>query len=274
LTERHVGNTRVSVGFGQLTGGHLPRRDRLTILVALGAVVGLAWFCLVLGTSQMSMVSGHVGAGMGMMVPSWTATRLLLTFLMWAVMMAAMMLPGATPAILTYAAVVTRIAPAQIQALCTTLFAAAYVLVWAAFSVGATLLQFALDKIGLLSPASAVSSTVLGGSILILTGLYQWAPLKDLCLKHCQTPLTSLAKNWQPGTRGALVMGVQHGIYCVGCCWALMLLLFVGGVMNVLWVAGISLFVLLEKLAGVGSRRGQWISGTCLVMLGIGVIAG
>lgn len=249
----------------------LPRRDRLLIWAALVAVVSLGWGYLVLSAAHMDMeVAAH--AAMGMMAVPWTPGHFVLTFLMWAVMMVAMMLPSTAPAVLTYGAVVGRVAPAQKPLVSTALFALAYILVWAGFSLTATLLQWGLEQAALLSPVMATSSGILGGSLLILAGLYQWAPLKDFCLKHCQTPLSFIAAHWRPGAAGALAMGLRHGVYCVGCCWALMLLLFVGGVMNLLWVAAISVFVLMEKLIGSGTRAGRWLSGGALVAAGVFVL--
>jgi predicted metal-binding membrane protein len=235
-------------------------------------VIALAWTYLVVSSTRMgAAASAH--AMMGMMEMPWTAAHVVLTFLMWAVMMVAMMLPSTIPMALTYAAVHRRVAPSQSPTLPVTFFASGYLLVWLGFSVGATLLQWALEQAALLSPALVAASPLLGGSLLILAGLYQWAPLKEFCLRRCQMPLAFIAHHWRAGRGGAVRMGVEHGVYCVGCCWALMLLLFVGGVMNLIWVAAIAVFVLLEKL-GARARVARWISGAGLVAGGGAVMWG
>lgn len=255
----------------EASGALLRWRDKALILMALTAVIALAWGYLVVSAAHMDMApSGH--HAMSMMAVPWTATHFILTLLMWAVMMVAMMLPSATPMVLTYAAVTSRIAPARGRIASTTLFAFGYVLVWSVFSLGATLLQWGLERAMLMSPGMVTSSPWLGGGLLIAAGLYQWTPLKAFCLRHCQTPLAFIAQHWQEGSRGALRMGVEHGAYCVGCCWPLMLLLFVGGVMNLLWVAAIAVFVLVEKLLSAGTQTGRWLSGGGLVAAGTLII--
>jgi predicted metal-binding membrane protein len=183
-------------------------------------------------------------------------------------MMVAMMLPSAAPMVLTYAAVVGRVAPEQSRQSSVAVFAAAYLLVWFGFSLGATLLQWSLESAAVLSSTTMALGPLLGGGLLLVAGLYQFSPLKEFCLRKCQSPLTFIASNWRPGRDGALQMGVRHGAYCVGCCWALMLLLFVGGVMNLLWLAAISALVLVEKLIGPGTRIARWVSGGALVSAG------
>jgi predicted metal-binding membrane protein len=151
-------------------------------------------------------------------------------------------------------------------------FVSGYVAVWSAFALAATTMQWALDRAALLSPHMAATSPVLGGAILIAAGLYQWTPLKDACLGLCRSPVAFVMGHWRPGTVGASRMGAEHGAFCVGCCWALMGLLFVGGVMNLLWVAAITVAVLAEKLA----PKGGWIAratGAALVLGGAWVMA-
>ena len=161
-------------------------------------MIALAWAYLVVSTTGMeAAASAH--AMMGMTEVPWTAAHLALTFLMWAVMMVAMMLPSATPMVLTYAAVTRRVAPSQSSALSVALFASGYLLVWLGFSIGATLLQWVLEQVALLSPALVAASPLLGGSLLIIAGLYQWAPLKEFCLQHCQMPLAFVAHHWRAG---------------------------------------------------------------------------
>jgi predicted metal-binding membrane protein len=250
-----------------VSGVLLDRRDRLVLLGALATVAMLAWGYLALHAAHMDGSSAS-HAAMGMTAVPWTAAHFAVTLLMWAVMMVAMMLPSANPMVLTYASVVGRLAPEQGNRSSAAAFAAAYLLVWFGFSVGATLLQAGLERAALVSPTTIASGPLLGGVLLILAGIYQWSPLKDFCLRNCQSPLTFIARNWRPGLEGAFRMGLRHGSYCVGCCWALMLLLFVGGVMNLLWVAAISVFVILEKLIGTAPRLVRGLSGGALVLAG------
>jgi predicted metal-binding membrane protein len=242
---------------------YLAARDRLAVLAGLGAVVVLAWIYLFLEAAQMqNMTMADAGAAMAM--KPWNEIDLLLLFLMWAVMMVAMMLPSMSSATLIYAAVVRRISPQQSAGRSTVGFVFGYVLAWTLFSVLATGLQWGLERLALLSPAMVSTSPVFGGLLLIVAGLYQWSPLKEICLKHCQAPLTYLAQHWRQGEGGAVL--------CIGCCWALMALLFVGGVMNLLWIAAIAFFVLLEKLALPGGRVGLWLSGLTAVAVGVAFI--
>ncbi len=219
-----------TLALSSLSGAVLRRRDKFVLLAALAAVVGLAWGYLVLNAAHMDMeATAH--AAMGMSAHPWTGAYFSLTLLMWVVMMVAMMLPSAAPMVLTYAAVVHRLAPKQNRTASVMVFTAGYLLVWFGFSLGATLLQWGLERVALLSPTMVASTPLLGGALLIAAGLYQRSPVKEFCLKNCQSPLTFIAANWRRGQDGALRMGLWHGAYCVGCCWALMLLLFVGGVM-------------------------------------------
>jgi predicted metal-binding membrane protein len=183
---------------------------------------------------------------------AWTGIDFLLTFLMWAVMMVGMMLPGATPMILLFATVNRKRREAGAPYVSTGLFTSGYATSWAGFSLGATLVQWALHSLGLLSPMMASSTAALGGGALVAAGVYQWTPLKNACLTHCQTPLTFITGHWREGGLGAYRMGVEHGVFCVGCCWVLMAILFVGGVMNLFWVAGLAILVLIEKIAPPG----------------------
>ncbi len=263
--------TTVPLATAEQARPHLTAQDRLAVLAGLGAVVVLAWIYLFLEAAQMqNMTMADAGAAMAM--KPWNEIDLLLLFLMWAVMMVAMMLPSVSSATLIYAAVVRRISPQQSAGRSTVGFVFGYVLAWTLFSVLATGLQWGLERLALLSPAMVSTSPVFGGLLLIVAGLYQWSPLKEVCLKHCQAPLTYLAQHWRQGEGGAVLMGLHHGLYCIGCCWALMALLFVGGVMNLLWIAAIAFFVLLEKLALPGGRVGLWLSGLTAVAVGVAFI--
>jgi predicted metal-binding membrane protein len=192
-----------------------------------------------------------------------------LLFLMWAVMMMAMMLPSAMPMILLQAAVVRKIGNGRSFAVSLGVFVGGYVVVWTLFSIAATALQAWLEYLALLSPMMVSKSPQLGGLILVAAGVYQVTPMKDVCLKHCQTPMAFVAAHWRPGVGGAFRMGLHHGLFCVGCCWLLMALLFVGGIMNLLWIAALAAFVLLEKIAIPGTRTGRAISGLCLMAAGV-----
>jgi predicted metal-binding membrane protein len=207
------------------------------------------------------------GASAWMMTPDWDLAHLLLLWTMWAVMMTGMMLPSASPLILLYGAAARRsshdTAAAQIYAL-----AAGYLVVWAVFSLGATALQRALAVLTLLSPMMEATSARLSAGLLIVAGLYQLTPLKLACLRACQSPLGFLVSRWRGGASGAFRLGLRHGAYCVGCCWALMLLLFAGGVMNLAVIAALTAFVAFEKLAPFGAT-GARISGALLCALGI-----
>jgi len=199
----------------------------------------------------------------------WTVGWAALMLAMWAVMMAAMMLPSAAPAILLYATLARRRAErGEALASAAGAFASGYVLVWALFSVAATALQFALEQAALMSPAMRTTSVALAGAALVGAGVYQWTSLKHACLRHCRSPLEFITEHWRSGASGALRMGATHGAYCVGCCWVLMLLLFVGGVMNFAWIAGLALFVLVEKVVPAGHRVAR-ASGVALVAWGV-----
>jgi len=203
------------------------------------------------------------GSGIGMAAaPVWTLGYAALVFVMWWIMMIAMMTPSAAPVILLFAAL-KRDAGGI-----TGLFLSGYLLIWGGFSLAATALQWGLNRLHLLSPGMAIDGAVLAGTVLILAGFYQLTPLKDACLKQCRAPAQFLTERHRPGATGALRMGLEHGAYCLGCCWALMALLFVGGVMNLYWIVGIAGFVALEKLAPQG-RTLTHILGGILVIAGL-----
>ncbi len=239
----------------------LLKRDRVVVLAGLAGVTGLAWAYLLV-----------IGAEMGAMeIRPWTGLDFLLMFLMWAVMMVAMMVPSAAPMILLFAAVHRKQREHGQTFAPVSAFVAGYVAVWSAFSLAATLLQWGLEQAVLLSPMMVSASPQLGGGLLVVAGLYQWTPLKYACLKHCRSPIHFLAHGLRKGSGGAFVMGLEHGAFCVGCCWILMGLLFVGGVMNLLWIAAIAVFVLIEKLLPYGAGGGR-ISGALLVLAGLFVL--
>ena len=213
------------------------------------------------------MYGSMSGASRWMMTPSWDAPHLFLLWAMWAVMMTGMMLPSAAPAILMFGLAARRRHRRQAAGLIYAL-AAGYLTIWALFSVLATVLQRILGERLLLSPMMEMTSAAAGATMLILAGAYQLTPLKDSCLRACQSPLGFLMRRWRDGWRGAFRMGLEHGLYCLGCCWALMLLLFVGGVMNLAVIGGLTAFVAVEKMRLLG-RQGARISGIVLVVFGL-----
>lgn len=177
----------------------------------------------------------------------WQPREYALVFAMWAVMMVAMMMPSASPMILTFAAMNRRRDEPQPPFSRTGAFSLGYLLVWVGFSLVASVAQGMLHQAALLDSMMVTTSTLLASLLLIVAGIYQWTPLKHFCLQHCRSPLAFLLNEWRDGTGGALAMGVKHGSYCLGCCWSLMALLFVAGVMNLLWIAALAILVLVEK---------------------------
>ena len=229
------------------------RRDRTIVLSGLVGVTLLAWVYMFylagnMGNMDMEMASPQL--------ETWKLVDFALTFVMWAVMMVAMMVPSASPMILMYSTLHRRQHKQDNPMAAISMFLLGYVIIWTAFSLVAALAQWVLHSTAQLSPMMEATSSVLGGTLLITAGVFQWTPLKHACLSHCRTPLGFLMNEWRDGNRGALMMGIQHGTFCVGCCWLLMALLFVAGVMNLLWVAAIATFVLIEKVVPAG----QWVS--------------
>jgi predicted metal-binding membrane protein len=249
------------------------RHDRAVVLGSLAFVVLLAWTYLLLGagldTKMMDM-----GGGQTMAMPAeWSLGYGLVIFVMWAVMMLAMMLPSAAPVTLLIAGIARKRAAAAGAARAgTALFVFGYLAVWLAFAAAATGLQWTLDEAGLLSRTMALGNVVLAGSVLVAAGVYQWTPLKEACLRHCRSPLDFILFHWRDGRLGAVASGIGHGFFCLGCCWMLMALLFVGGIMNLAWIAGIALLVLIEKTLPGGRRVGQ-MTGAVLVAWGIITLA-
>jgi predicted metal-binding membrane protein len=200
-------------------------------------------------------------------VQPWTPTEFGLRLAMWAVMMVAMMVPTAAPMTLMYAAVARKAAAQHNPLAPTFVFVAGYIAMWTVFSLAATIAQYALDRTALLSPMMVFRSSLFGAAVLIAAGIYQFTPLKNACLRNCRTPANFLSRYWRTGNLGAFRMGLRLGAYCVGCCWILMGLLFVGGVMNLLWIAAIAIFVLLEKTVPLGDVSGRW-AGAAMILVG------
>jgi predicted metal-binding membrane protein len=213
------------------------------------------------GQSMAPMMDAMTG------VQPWTATEFGLRLAMWAVMMVAMMVPSAAPMTLMYAAVACKAAAQHNPLAPTFVFVTGYIAMWTIFSVVATIAQHALDQAALLSPMMVSKSSLFGAALLIAAGVYQLTPFKNACLRNCRTPAHFLSRHWRIGNLGAFRMGLRLGAYCVGCCWILMGLLFVGGVMNLLWIAAIAIFVLLEKTIPFGELSGR-IAGAAMILVG------
>ena len=247
------------------------RHDRWAVGVCLLLVSAIAWLYILAGAGMgMSMLemTQPGQSSMDMVMPqSWSAGYAVVMFFMWWIMMIAMMLPSVTPTILLLAALNRRSSSEQQPYGNAAVFTIGYLLAWAVFSFAAVLVHWVLEQAGLLSMLMESASSILSGLLLILAGAWQFTPYKNSCLRQCQSPVEFLVRHRRPGNRGALVMGLHHGNYCLGCCWFLMVLLFVGGVMNLYWIVGLAMYVYLEKVLS----SGKWltrISGTVLLLWG------
>jgi predicted metal-binding membrane protein len=251
------------------------RRDRLIVAGALGLIALLSWLYVLWLAATMNMADMNmhglrmIPSGTGMMRPAtapWSNVEFVFTFVMWAVMMVGMMAPSAAPMILMYARLGRRGQDSGQPFAATGWFAGGYFLAWAGFSLAATLIQWMLERHALLNDRMASPNMLLGGIVLIAAGIYQWTPLKDTCLAQCQSPLRFLMTHggFRNHVPGCLRLGFLHGSYCVGCCWVLMVLLFVVGVMNVLWIALLGLLVLLEKLTPRGRLLARAAGIVCI----------
>ncbi len=237
------------------------RYDRVPLLVLLVLLPLVSWIWIVVMARD--MYGPMTGASAWMMTATWDVPHLLLLWAMWTVMMAGMMLPSASPMLLLYGVVARRSAqPAAARHVYS--LASGYLMVWIAFSVGATVLQRLLARLLLVSPMMEATSSAAGAALLCLAGVYQLTPIKRTCLRTCRSPLGFLMSRWRTGSSGAFRMGLEHGVFCVGCCWALMLLLFVGGVMNVTVIAALTALVAFERLAPFGMHSAL-ISGVLLI---------
>ncbi|MER8571988.1 DUF2182 domain-containing protein [Mesorhizobium sp. M1338] len=266
------------------------RRDRAVVTAALVVIAVLAWAYVLWLAAHMVMpgsplpdsagsdmagvdMSNMGGMDMGATVApgfrAWASADFAFIFTMWAVMMVGMMTPSVAPMLLLYAGVARKARADGRPIASTGWFFAGYLAVWVVFSIVATGAQWLLARLALLDPSMATDSAILGGLVLIAAGLYQWTPMKGVCLRQCQAPIAFLASHggFRSTPLGALRLGVDHGAYCLGCCWALMALLFVGGVMNVLWIAGIAILVLLEKTVPTGQLIPR-VSGALMAAIG------
>ena len=202
------------------------------------------------------------------MDPAWSVGNILAVFMMWSAMMMAMMLPAAAPMVLTFISLCRQ----KHLSGHAWIFVIAYLVIWSIFSAGATTLHWGLQSTGLITPMMASSSIWLTGLLLMVAGIVQFTPLKGVCLRHCRTPMGFLLTDWRDGAAGAWHMGFKHGLFCLGCCWALMSLLFVAGVMNLAWVAALTAAVVIEKLHPAGVNIGKYL-GAILIVTGIVQIA-
>ena len=225
-------------------------------------VLGLAGWGLL---AWIAFDMGHPLARLTMpMSSAWHWNNVLAVWCMWAVMMAAMMLPSALPMVLVFVELCRR----HGETSRSRSFVLAYLLVWFAFSMVASGLQWVLQAAGWVSPMIVSTSATLTGVLLLVAGMYQFSPLKRVCLAYCRTPMGFLVGEWRGGTSGAFLMGLRHGLHCLGCCWALMALLFVGGVMNLAWIAALSIAVAVEKLMPRGQRLAALL-GMGLIVAGV-----
>jgi predicted metal-binding membrane protein len=242
------------------------------IIAALGGVAAIAWIYVVFQARQMStgMTSTSMSGGMQVLgqARAWTGAEFGLMLLMWTLMMIAMMVPSAIPMTLVYAAVARKAAREDRPVAPTGMFISGYLATWGLFALAATATQIGLDRLSLLSPAMASASPLLGTALLIGAGVYELTPYKHACLAHCRAPAHFIARHWHRGFWGALRMGLALGAYCLGCCWILMGLLFVGGVMNLLWIVAIAIFVLLEKTVPFAETGGR-VVGAAMVLIGL-----
>ena len=268
------------------------RRDRLVVVIALVAVIVLSWVYVLAGAgmgmsafemtrmtqpvgvidstqpSMQGMSMGGTAVGGTMITGAWTVGYAVVIFFMWWVMMFGMMLPSAAPLLLLFARMMRKEKDKGAPYVPTGVFALGYVIMWAAFSAIATGAQWGLEASGLLSGIMVGTSAVLGAGLLIAAGVWQLTPWKNACLRHCRSPIGFLSAHWRPGRTGAFRMGLVHGAFCLGCCWFLMALLFYGGVMNLYWIIGLALYILIEKLLPAGTRIGQ-LTGVVLIAWGV-----
>jgi predicted metal-binding membrane protein len=262
----------------------LLRRDRAIVLAALLGLAALAWAYILWLASDLDMggmdMAGFrmIPAGIGIMAPAilpWTGFEFGLVFAMWAVMMIGMMTPAGAPMVLIHARVARQAASRELPFPPTAWFVLGYLAIWVLFAFAATTAQWAFERASLLTPTMESATGTLAGVILLVAGLYQWTPAKDVCLAQCQAPLAFVHSHggFRRDRGGAFWLGIRHGGYCVGCCWTLMLLLFAFGVMNVLWIAGLSAFALLERIIPAGQLVAR-AAGVVMVAGAAWILAG
>jgi predicted metal-binding membrane protein len=258
----------------------LLRRDRAVVLSAIAVLFALAGLYTIFGVG-MNMTALEMTAMRGMrdmpgaVTPGqWSSSYAILVFLMWWVMMVAMMLPSVSPTVLLYSALLRRGAAAQQVPVISAAFLTGYLAVWAAFAAAATAAQWSLEAAGLVSARMmTLVDTVPGALVLIAAGVFQFTPLKTACLRHCRSPAEFVTRRRRSGVGGALAKGVENGLYCLGCCWFLMALLFVGGIMNLYWIVALTAFVALENLTPFGEAVSKF-AGAALILWGGYLLAG
>jgi predicted metal-binding membrane protein len=252
-----------------MTAGNLEtvlKRDRTFVIAGLAGISAIAWAYMIYLDQAMGT---STGMEMGMTrMQGWGTVDFLLMFIMWAVMMVAMMTPSASPMILTFSGISRRRSEQRNPMVATGVFLTGYLVAWTVFSAVATVAQWQLHRAALLSSMMVSNNPLFGGMLLIGAGVFQFTPLKNACLTHCRSPIGFFMTEWREGNRGAFFMGVHHGIYCVGCCWFLMALLFVAGVMNLLWVGTIAAYVLVEKIVPSGNWVGRAV-GLSIIVAGV-----
>jgi predicted metal-binding membrane protein len=246
---------------------------RLSVALAAPVAVAVAaWLYLAAAMPSMSGAADMAGLlcrAMPMQSAPLGSSRLLALAAMWVVMMAAMMLPTALPMVVTYARLRAAGPETAHAAADVALFVVGYIATWSAFSIAATALQGLLTEFAYLSPMTmTLASAPVAGAVLVAAGLYQWLPWKDACLGRCRSPIGFLMTAWRDGPGGALAMGWRHGLFCVGCCWALMAVLFVTGVMNPFWMVVLTGYMLAEKIAPGGAVLAKAV-GAALIGAGL-----
>ena len=245
------------------------QREQLVVFFGLALITVLAW------AYMLHMAWGMVGKGMDInfaCLGHWGPGDLAHMFIMWSIMMVAMMVPSASPMIIIFATVNRQRGEMQGPFIPTWLFVLGYLTAWTVYSALATLVQWGLHTAALLTHTLVITSPLLAALLLVAAGIFQWTPFRDACMTQCRSPFGFIMTEWREGRWGALIMGLKHGIYCVGCCWMLMTLCFALGVMNMLWMAALTAFMLLEKITD-----NKWISrtaGLILVVWGLWVVAG
>lgn len=246
--------------------GHTVERDYLLVFILLIFVILISWIYIF----NLSNSAGSMNEMSMAQSNRWVLSDFIAAFAMWSVMMNAMMLPSAMPMILIFSTVNKKRQESGSSFVRTWIFVLGYVIIWISFSFGSSLLQFFMRNLSLISDQLKLINPFASGIVLVVAGIYQFTPLKDICLKNCQSPLGFVLRFWKEGKAGAILMGIIHGIYCIGCCWFLMILLFVGGIMNLLLIFVIALFVFLEKI--IKTKYLSRAAGILLILAGIAII--
>ena len=254
---------------GPGSASSFPRHDRIVVLALVALVAAFAWAFMVHQAMRMEEMEAAMWRDMNMsmngMEPSWTPVDALLMLAMWSAMMAAMMVPGASPMMTAFTTINRRRRERSAPFVPTAVFLLGYLIVWTGFSISATTLQCLLQKAGLLTTMMQSASHYWSAALFLAAGLYQFSPLKETCLTYCRSPEGFILSEWRDGNLGAVIMGVRHGLFCMGCCAALMLLLFAVAVMDLRWVAALTALVTAEKLL---PRPTFW-----RIAIGVGLLA-